>query len=71
MVVEGVAVVIAAFGFNKPVVGVQEYVCPATAVVPICAPVGSWFWLQLIVLSAPALATGYVRFTFTTTASCA
>ena len=49
--------------FN-PVLGVQEYVFPATVGVPRIAP--PTFVLQLTVASSPALAVGGILFTVTT-----
>jgi hypothetical protein len=64
VVTNGFAVGCAAVAELSPVVGVQAYVFPATAAVPITAPVG--FWIQFFVTSGPALETG-VGFAVTTT----
>jgi hypothetical protein len=62
VVTNGFAVGCAAVAELSPVVGVQAYVFPATAAVPITAPVG--FWIQFFVTSGPALDIG-VESTFT------
>jgi hypothetical protein len=56
VVVLGVANGLASVGLLKPEVGLQEYVIPATEVIPMVAPVG--FETQVMERSAPALATG-------------
>ena len=61
----GLAVGLDAVALLKPVAGDQAYVTPATAVMPICAPLA--LAVHVLVKSAPALAVGGVVLTVTTT----
>ena len=56
VVAVGLAIGFAAVAEVKPVDGDQEYVFPATAVVPIAAPFG--LSMHVLVVSEPALAIG-------------
>ena len=62
---KGLAVGFATVEELSPVVGLQEYVFPATAGKPMVAPVV--FWMQFFILSPPALETGGELFTVTVT----
>ena len=65
VVAEGLAVGIDIVAEVKPVDGDQEYVFPATAVVPIAAPFG--LSMHVLVKSEPALAIGTALSTVTIT----
>jgi hypothetical protein len=69
VVVVGVAVGFETVGLLNPVVGDQEYVIPATAAIPIAAPVG--FVTHVMDKSAPAFAAGKPVTTVTNTWSVA
>ena len=65
VVVVGLAIGLEMLAAESPVVVVQAYVTPATAVMPIGNPVG--FCVHVFVKSRPASAKGMLVFTVTTT----
>ena len=65
----GLAIGLAIAASDNPVAGDQAQVTPVTAVVPIAKPAG--LVVHVFVKSAPALATGTVVLTVTTTVSVA